>query len=119
MLKTNKPTKRKEYVVKYGYVYSDSYGNHYKAGGLVPLSEKEYDLAKHRVKLYINPNQLEIEGLPRERPQPSSRHIINVQPPVTLPNAPKAEPEKEAEATDEDSRKELSAMLGRGSYEIK
>lgn len=62
MMQAKPATKRKPYVVKKGYVYSDPYGTSYRPGELVQLSEKEYDLAKHRVTPFVAPPEPEVEA---------------------------------------------------------
>lgn len=118
MLAATKKMPRKDYVVKYGYVYSDAHGNHYKAGEVVALSEKEADLAKHRVTPYVSPKQVKAEGDHRPLPGLSARTYVG-QPEVAESTKEAAEVEADEIEEAEKVHDTLSGVLGRGEYEIK
>ena len=69
MLSASPQERKKQYVVKNGYVYSDSRGNHYKPGETVYLLDKERDLAKHRLDL-VKPAPDKVEPVKPWPPKP-------------------------------------------------
>jgi hypothetical protein len=110
MLSAAKQLPRKEYVVKFGYVYSDGTGNNYRAGEIVSLTEKEYDLSRHRVKPYIGPSQVEEESGPR--PVPS----LYQKPTMTPIKEEVEESSEKVQGIDEGS---LAGVFGSKNYEVK
>ena len=53
MLSARTKDKRSRYKVRFGYIYSDAHGSHYRPGDIVELSEREADLAKHRIEKVV------------------------------------------------------------------
>ncbi len=112
MLGATKAVGRKEYVVKYGYVYSDPHGNHYKPGDVVSLTAKEYDLAKHRVTPFVQKDQVRFES--QDRP-PAGIYGRSLQAPIEPVQPDPSSKKKE----DQEDLAPLSGILGRGEYEVK
>ena len=110
MLAATPKQKKTDYVVKFGYVYSDAHGNHYKAGEVVALSQQEYELSRHRVIPFVSKEQLVQEGAPRKEPVPSRKAPAN----IPQPHVPVVEEEK-----DQVESANLTDVIGRGKYEIK
>lgn len=106
MLSATKQQKRKDYIVRYGYVYSDGHGNSYRPGDIVSLTNQEYDLCKHRVKPFVSQDQAKIEAT--ERPNPP------LYPKTPLPET--VEEEKEEIIVE---GRELVGAINSGDYIVK
>lgn len=116
MLQATSKSPRTEYVVKYGYVYSDPHGNHYGPGDVVSLTDKEFDLARHRVKRYVSPEQVKQEG---EARKPSPIYAGKPADPAEPAKAPVKESSKKDAKDEDDELSNIAGVLGNKKYLVK